>query len=75
MPGGGEALIILIVLGVFALPIWGIIDAALLPDSAWQRAEQNKIVWILVQVFLWTLGAIVYFIAIRPKVSASKRRP
>jgi predicted membrane channel-forming protein YqfA (hemolysin III family) len=72
VPGGPELLIILLVLFfVVVVPVWGIVDAAVRPDSEWQRAEQSKIVWVLVQVFLWTIGAVVYFIAIRPKLRRS----
>jgi hypothetical protein len=31
-------------------------------------AGQSKVVWVLVQIFLWVVGSVVYFIAIRPKV-------
>ncbi|MGQ0434503.1 MAG: hypothetical protein ACT452_19115 [Microthrixaceae bacterium] len=69
---GGPELIIILLMFVFAVfPIWGIIDAALRPDDAWARANQNKVVWILVLIFLWTLGALIYFLAIRPKLAAA----
>jgi len=67
--GALELLILLLLFGV--LPIWGIIDAAMRPDSVWLAAGQSKIVWVLVQVFLWTIGAAVYFFAIRPKLAAA----
>jgi drug/metabolite transporter superfamily protein YnfA len=58
-------------------PIWGIVDAAGRPDSAWARAEQNKTLWIVLQAvgmlvcFGWIL-AVVYLVAIRPKVRAAE---
>jgi hypothetical protein len=58
-------------------PIWGIIDAAGRPDSAWARAEQNKTLWIVLQAvgmlvcFGWIL-AVVYLLAIRPKVKQAQ---
>lgn len=69
--GPAELLIIFIIIGSLVLPIWGIIDAAVRPDAVWAAAGQNKIVWVLVQIFLWTLGAVIYFIAIRPKLVAA----
>lgn len=69
MPGGPELLIISLIL---ILPAVGIIDAAMRPDPAWQRAGQSKIVWVLVQIFLTTIGTIVYFVAIRPRVKAAQ---
>lgn len=68
--GGPELFIVLLVVVIFVgFPIWGIIDAATRPDSEWAAADQNKIVWLLVQVFLWVIGSLVYFLAIRPKLS------
>jgi hypothetical protein len=73
--GAPELLIILFILGTMVLPIWGIIDAAIRPDAVWAATGQNNIVWVLVQIFLWTLGAIIYFGAIRPKLVAATSRP
>ena len=69
--GPAELLIIIFIIGSLVLPVWGIIDAAIRPDDVWAAAGQNKIVWVLVQIFLWTLGALIYFIAIRPKLVAA----
>jgi hypothetical protein len=74
--GPMELIFIGIFLVSFVLPVWGIIDAAVRPDAVWAATGQNKIVWVLVQIFLWTLGAIIYFVAIRPKlVAATVRLP
>lgn len=72
--GAPEMLIILFLLGGMVIPIWGIIDAAIRPDAVWAATGQNKIVWVIIQIFLWTLGAIVYFVAIRPKLVAATAR-
>jgi len=75
--GAPELIIILIpALIALGLPIWGIVDAASLPDAAWARAGQNKTLWIVLQAIglIACLGfvlAIVYFAAIRPKVRAA----
>ena len=69
-PGGIESFFLLFVLLFMVVPIIGIIDAALIPDSAWVNANQNKIVWIVVQIFLGIFGAVAYFVAIRPKLKA-----
>jgi hypothetical protein len=73
--GAPELLILIFLLFTMVLPIWGIIDAAVRPDAVWAAAGQNKIVWVLVQIFLWTLGAVIYFAAIRPKLVAATTRP
>lgn len=68
--GPQELILLLFLLALFAFPLWGIIDAAVRPDSQWRAANQNKIVWVLLQIFLGIIGAIVYFAAIRPKLKA-----
>ena len=68
---------LLIIPLALVFPIWGIIDAAGRPDSAWARAEQNKTLWIVLQAvgmlvcFGWIL-AVVYLFAIRPKVKQAQ---
>jgi hypothetical protein len=69
--GAPELIIIILVLGFMVLPVWGIVDAAMRPDSVWEAAGQNKLVWVLIEIFLWPLGAAIYFIAIRPKLKAA----
>ncbi|MDQ3484695.1 MAG: hypothetical protein M3445_04710 [Actinomycetota bacterium] len=67
--GAPELLILLVFPVVFVLPLWG--SSTLhpyLPDPQWAAVGQSKIVWVLVQVFLWTIKAAVYFLAIRPQL-------
>jgi predicted membrane channel-forming protein YqfA (hemolysin III family) len=77
MIGPVELVFILVALGAtVVLPIWGLVDAATRPDAVWAASGQSKVVWLILQVLLWTLGALIYFIAIRPKlVAASAARP
>ncbi|HEV8572504.1 MAG TPA: PLDc N-terminal domain-containing protein [Actinomycetota bacterium] len=58
----------LIWLAALVLMAWAAIDAALVPDSAWHEADQSKIVWVLISVFLPIVGALAYLIAIRPRL-------
>lgn len=67
-----ELFFLFFILLFVALPIAGVIDAALTPDSVWADANQSKIVWIVVQIFLGLFGAIAYFVAIRPKLKAQR---
>lgn len=69
--GAPEMLTLIVIGGMFVLPIWGIIDAAVRSDADWARASQNKVVWVLVQIFLSGLGALVYLSVIRPKLKAA----
>jgi uncharacterized membrane protein HdeD (DUF308 family) len=58
-----------------ALTVAGAINAAWYPDSAWRAADQNKIVWVALQLGgLAVFGvpgfvaAIAYFALVRPKL-------
>lgn len=50
-------------LPVLGLMSWGILDAAIHRDSVWQDADQDKLVWVLVQL-LPVLGTAAYLIAV-----------
>lgn len=72
MIGAPEILIIVTVLVLLVIPVlflWALIDALRHPDSAWSEIDQNKIVWILVVIFLPLLGSILYLSMIRGKLS------
>ena len=73
--GAPEILILLMLLVGFVLPIWGIVDAATKPDHLWTATGQNKVLWIVLQIVLGALGAIIYFAAIRPKLVAPTPPP
>jgi hypothetical protein len=48
-----DPLVFLLVLGWLLVPLamaWGILDAAYHRDSVWREADQNKVVWVLVQL-------------------------
>jgi len=74
---GGFFLLFLLGIAATGFCIWGVVDAASQPDSAWERASQNKMLWVALQVvgifvcigFVFT---IVYFASIRPQVVASR---
>lgn len=54
---------------------WGMLDAAFHRDSVWREADQNKIVWVLVQ-FIPILGTMAYFILVhRTLLDAEDRLP
>lgn len=76
--GAPELLIILVGVVPYAVIIWGIVDAAMRPDPVWQRAGQNKVLWVVLQVaglFVCLAGLIlslVYLLAIRPQLARSQ---
>jgi hypothetical protein len=60
------------------LAIWVAVDANSHPDWAWQRAGQNKLVWIIVPIvgaficgLVTLVMTIIYFTSIKPKLVAS----
>ena len=73
--GAPELLIMIFLLFSMVLPIWGIVDAVSRPEGAWTAIGQSKVVWIVLMVVLWTLGAALYFIIARPKLVAAAARP
>lgn len=80
---GSELLLVLSVLVVPAsmvLPIIGVINAALMPDTAWTAAGKSKAVWLVLQIastFLCApvgvVFALLYLFGIHPQVKAHKR--
>lgn len=62
---------LLVSFAAFVFWIWAIIDVARTPDSVFAAVGHNKIVWIIVVVFLHIVGALVYLFAARPQL----RRP
>lgn len=63
-----------------AIAILGALHAAMRPDSAWAAADQNKILWVALQlggllIFFvpGVLAAVLYWLSVRPKVSRAER--
>ena len=51
----------------------GIIDAAYHRDSVWHEADQNKVVWVLVQL-IPLVGTMAYYILVHPTVQEAEDR-
>ncbi len=60
--------------GVFlaSLAVWifTLVDSLQTPDQTWQAAGQNKLLWVLLIVFLGILGSILYMVIPRPGLKA-----
>jgi hypothetical protein len=67
-------LVIVLWLVPLGLTAWGVLDAALRPDSAWKAADQSKPVWVLIQILLLGVGPIAYLVAVRPRVRKAELR-
>ncbi|HVL51129.1 MAG TPA: hypothetical protein VM754_06485 [Actinomycetota bacterium] len=46
----------------------GVVDAALLPKDAWEKAGRSKRFWIALQVLTLYIGAVLYFAGVRRDV-------
>jgi hypothetical protein len=70
----GPAMIPIVVLLGFALPLWAIVDALSRPALAFYAAGSNKTAWVIVLlVFTFVLGiglflAAFYLVSVRRKV-------
>ena len=64
MSSDGAAVGIIFILGIaaFAFWVWAIVDVVKVADDSMFRAG-NKLVWVLIIVFLNIIGPIVYFVA------------
>lgn len=65
-----------LVFGVFVLVplvLWilGLVDALRRPDSQWEAAGQNKLLWILVIVLTQIIGVVLYWFIARPALEAA----
>lgn len=64
---GPTELLIIVTLAVVSLfPLWALIDAIRVPSDADFRAG-NKVIWVLVILFMHCVGALVYFAVGRPR--------
>lgn len=81
--GAGELVVLAIIVGMIFLGyvpgIWATYDAAMQPDSAWRKADQDKRVWVLLPLIsmfvcagITPIAAAVYFLSVRPKVRAQR---
>lgn len=58
----------------FVFWIWGLVDALRRPQSEWQAAGQNQILWVVVMVFLGFIGTILYLLIARPQLAGSSEK-
>jgi phospholipase D-like protein len=68
MPGMGELIVILMILGILGLWIWMIVDCATNePDGG------TKVAWLLVVILAGVFGALIYLIVRRPQRARAGR--
>ena len=59
-------------IGGFGVWLWALIDAARRPDWAYAASYSSKTMWIVLIAVLGFIPAIIYLLAIRPKVQAAE---
>ncbi|WP_406032084.1 hypothetical protein OG801_26835 [Nocardioides sp. NBC_00163] len=62
---------IVLLLVWLALTVWWLVmlvQALRTPDSVWAAADQSKILYVLLIIFLGWLGALLYVIIARPRL-------
>lgn len=70
-------LVLLVLLPVLVISvvatIWWVlvlVEAVKVPDPAWAAAGQNKLLYVLLMVFLGVLGSLIYVLVARPALKA-----
>ncbi|MCP4227119.1 MAG: hypothetical protein GY773_27560 [Actinomycetia bacterium] len=64
---------VLLLVPRFIFWIWSLLDALRRPDADWEQAGQNKLVWVLVLIFIGFIGSIIYLLVARPALENAKR--
>ena len=74
--GGPEILILLLIFGV---PVWALIDIATRPEESFAAVGRNKTNWVVLMIVgiilifpLAFVAALVYLIAVRPKLGSMR---
>jgi hypothetical protein len=60
--------VLVVVLALWVVPIFGILDAARRPDAAWIAVSSSRAMWIVLQVLFGVIASIIYFVVIRPRL-------
>jgi hypothetical protein len=64
-------IVVVIVLAMTAAWIYALVDVLRTNDSAFAAAGQNKIMWLVLIIFLGLIGAVLYLAIARPKLSTA----
>lgn len=62
-----------VALAGFAFWVWSLVDAIQRPDADWEQAGQNKLIWILVIIFVGFIGSFIYLLVARPQLENVRR--
>lgn len=65
---GSAAIVLLLPVVLAALWLVALVDALRRPESQWSAAQQNRLLYVLLMVFLSLVGAALYWFIARPKL-------
>lgn len=63
----------IVAIAFFVLPLYCIIDAVSRSSQDFERADSNKTLWIVLPFVFGIFAAIVYLVAVQPKLRAAAR--
>lgn len=65
---------IVFVIGIGGFVVWlvALVDMLRRPVEQWQASGQDRIVWALVVVLLYAVGAILYWFIARPQLESER---
>lgn len=55
-----------LIIGVFVFWLWMLIDCLNRPDKKF-KGKNDKLIWILIMIFFWILGSILYYFMVKRK--------
>lgn len=67
MLGGLELIFLAVIFGSIGVWAWSLIDLLGRSDPQWKAIGQEKVLWLLVVLFVGLPGSIAYLAAIKPK--------
>ncbi|MGH8993094.1 MAG: DUF2516 family protein [Acidimicrobiia bacterium] len=77
--GPTELIILLVMVGFIAVPVWALVDALRATDAQWAAIGQQRTIWVaLIAVgtffggFPGMILAIVYLVSVRPKLLSAR---
>src|SRR4051812_44075898 len=61
--------------GVFLIGLWiaALVDTASFSPEAWRRSGHVRWVWTGVAFFLWPIGSLLWYAAIRPQIARAEQ--
>lgn len=69
---GPDLVIVVFFLAAFGVYLWGLIDSLIRPSWAYRSARSSKALWVVLNLVIGFVPAIIYLVSIRPRVAAAQ---